>query len=267
MTRIFSRSVLGAIIGCGALLASGTQAAVITDSFASTGPLVGKAPTTPQTSGDVWGYTSTLTHFTVNTAGTLTVDGSGARMATLPFTPATGNVYRLSADVQTLSGNWLALGYKTTGSASDGAPSSSGQGAAPWALLTPSGGVQAFGGAGTGSQFLNGYIAPGGGSIFHNIALELDTTGAQWKTTILVDGVVASAGAFTGTHTYATNPAITGIFIGNGAVHTVTQVNSAGSVKNLQLVVVPEPATLGLVGVAAAGALRRRRRRRTQKEG
>jgi hypothetical protein len=244
-----SKSVVFAAL---TLLASSANAQIIyQDDFSASGNLNTTAPDI-RPSTETWDATEWQADGTI-TAPTV---GNGSN-AFLPFTPSAGQVYTLSFDVNPTAAtdptNWFALGFAPTSSPAN---QFFGQyNAGPWMLLrvqrdgnnnTPNdtddtGDIETFGGPGV--TLFQDHDAPHG---VVNFKIILDTTGAQWQADWLVNNSLIRSDV------YATNPSIS--YVGFGRLFDAT-----GSVDNFALTSVPEPASLGLLAIAAIPLVRRRR--------
>ena len=126
--------------------------------------LQGLAPTVANTFA---GGLSSATWNVLTNSGTAYMNQNGkiggpANTALLPFTPQSGFVYTIIADVSFTGnpGSWLALGFaghnpaSNTGSAKMTDTSATGPEGLDWAIFTPAAnGEQFFAGPGTGSAF------------------------------------------------------------------------------------------------------------------
>jgi hypothetical protein len=163
--------------------------------------------------------------------------------AFLPFTPATGKVYTLSADIQTTgtdSSRYIALGF-TNGddlfNAWDTSISAADRNAvAWWQKFAVTSSLNTFLGPDTGG----GLSVSGGNSGFDHFSIVLDTTGQHWKVQWYLNGQLKR------TATYATNPTIA--FVGMGGY-------APGAADDFLLTVVPEPGTLLLSAIAGLSLL------------
>ena len=182
------------------------------------------------------------------TVVTTTAAGQGYT-AYLPLTLAANTIYTLSTTItpNTTAANptdWLAAGFGTTGTASTAPAYTNGE---AWLLYRANGGTQSFygGGANNGK---NGGTAPGP----QTFSVTLNTaTGA-----VAFGGLLAGN---TGTLTPAEVAATNTVFIGQLATATGTFQNF--NLSSAPASAVPEPATLAIAGVGAAGLLLRRKRK------
>jgi len=139
----------------------------------------------------------------------------------LPLTPDAGYVYTATASL-TFSGNpgsWACLGFvqhvPINAAVGSGQFNQSGVNGYDWILLNESSGnAEYFAGAsGNGTVTnVNNFFTAGTGT--HTVTVTLDTTGTQWIMYAYIDGVSA------GTNTYASNPPISGVGIGQNALST-----------------------------------------------
>jgi hypothetical protein len=191
--------------------------------------------------------------------------------AYLPFTPQSGFVYDLELNIASsgtgASGNWLGLAFAQTGlngHTTGGASSAlSNDSTAGLILLKGSGLVQSFGGtvngsgdvtSSTGNQVLNATLTSPGTStpVYTQVDIILNTIGSQWVVSWELNG--ATSGADFGTYTYPVgdNPtAIGDVIFGTNKL--------TGVVSTFSLSVIPEPASLGLLGLGSLFLVGRRR--------
>jgi len=166
-------------------------------------------PDTADTGGVSW---------TANSA--ITTDGTQANLganqaASLPFVPASGHVYVLSAGLNPVSGsttNWIGMGFVTLASppATSGGFQINGNTLQAWLLERDNRGTQSFYGGGT-SNAANG---PTGSSGYGAYTITLNTTGSNWTASYAQNGTTFR------TITFATNPTITGISFGSYALES-----------------------------------------------
>jgi hypothetical protein len=222
-----------------------SAAVIYQDNFNRTGNLNGSASPTIAEQGVTW-----------NSANWET-DGSAAKptaagyMAILPFTPATGNVYTLSASMNptspTGSSSWFALGFTGRG-ATDNWLSGAQNSASIFARVSNNEYPDFYAqGPGTGGIGNLGSYTDG---VAHLYSITLDTTAlnsANWTASYSVDGTQVIAPTLLGY-----NPVIE--YVGFGAAAT------GGTISNFSLTAVPEPSTYALVLGSIATLLLIRRR-------
>ena len=207
------------------LLIGGTNkaSAVTIYSQTFTGGTDALVSTTSTTGGGTWAGDNII-----NLNGLLE-GGWGA--ASLAFTPTSGLVYELTANISDQYwGSWIGVGFLPDNSLYGWSPNN------PVALRTATGwGISPQGGSGSTL-------------ISNTVTIQLDTTLANWTTSIYQGGTQIGS-----TYTYTTNPTIPrGGFVSEG---------SGGQVNAFQLTAVPEPSTYAMVlgGLLNLSLIRRRR--------
>jgi hypothetical protein len=260
MTRNIPHLII-ATIGLGLISTAALPAAVIySDNFDFTGSLDGRTPTIT-TDGNQWtASTASSTPSTGSYDGDGSVvdrTGTDGTRAYLPFSPDTGTVYTLKAEISHTGNNsWMTLGF---GPSSPGNDAFFNNGGISSLLLRANGDADWFEGPGTGGAGISGDGTPISGftvDTFYEFELVLDTTGSQWT----VDAFAAGSqldlnGAAAGlTHTWSSNPTI-------GSVMLTSNGEAKGSYDNFELTVIPEPSAglLALLGLLPLLAIRRRR--------
>lgn len=249
---------LAAALTVVAVTLTAAQAAIYQDGFDREGVLNGTAPDVAPGS-QTW--TALESDPTVPTdphtdGAVLTFDASRRNMF-LPFAPGTG-VYELSVqmklDPADDSSDWAGLGFMGANPDVDDSQMAFGEdvdtSGRPWILLRQNGAALVFAGPGTANNLggpAAGTYAP---DVFHTLTLTLDTTGALWTVDASING-----SPIIDTFTYDVNPDIGTV----GMSTTPFDGDYVFTFDNFSLV--PEPATLGLLGIGGLGVLLRRRRR------
>lgn len=225
------------LFAMGCLSAGLAQATIIyQDTFSTDGQLSGRAV---ETGTGNWIAYSTLTTSSGVALPGATVNGKGAVLA---FTPQTGMVYTLSADLSAISGSstYMGLGFVSN---TNGVPNGSEFFAnlvdtpAPWANVATNGNFSTLLGP-TGG----GYVGFKGKGSSGTIKIVLDTTGADWVSTWYFNNAALR------TNTYSGTLSINYVGFGTGGSLNAT-------VDNFKLEAIPEPATLGLVAVMGCAVL------------
>lgn len=177
--------------------------------------------------------------------GTGGATGTGARSAAnsfLPFVPAAGNVYRLSATLAQPTGasdGWAAVGFTASagiGSSFWEAPNL----ASPWVIYRETGVVSTYFGPATAP---NSRLDAGTFSGVQTLSLELDTTASPWKAEWFVGETSVR------TYTFAANPSIAHV----GFSKFQAAGNVSADFNNFSLQIVPEPSALALLPAGAGG--------------
>lgn len=253
------------------VLSAGT---IYEDDFDRTGALHGSSPSVGSGTWDaknVWVTTSTE-------EGGYSSNTSGRRIlgnAWLPFEPVSGKVYTLSLDIDidNITRGWVALGFSSSANTTtifDEVTNTS-----AWGLIRgipdPSdpGSSQITGYAGpkiTGGTSFDGTDYPtSAAGTFDTLRIELDTTGASWKTAWSYDKGADGDFVSLAEHTYSTNPTID--YVGFGAGWDSSNQPENAHVQNfslsavpLSLSAVPEPSNVLIGALLGVGMLRRKRR-------
>jgi hypothetical protein len=180
-------------------------------------------------------------------AGNGSITGSnigGGDNAFLPFPPANGNIYELTAtfSLSSTSSSWFALGFVDSSNIST--PFYNDTSSSPWMLLTGQGNYYT---SKNGTGNLVGPIFFGTVATFK---VELNTMAPVWTASFFVNNTLVS-----GPLSYTTNPTtISGVGFGRAD-------DAIGSVSNFSLTVVPEPASWTLALMAGLAWLASARRK------
>ncbi|MDA8378536.1 MAG: PEP-CTERM sorting domain-containing protein [Planctomycetia bacterium] len=265
-----------AAVACIGLASTASASTVIyQDSFNGTGALNGAAPTIDNGSSTTWTATLNGTNSSFYHNGSASETSAAGALGYLNFTPATGNIYTLSATLSlpassadTISGetnwNWFAVGYTTSVNTSSGATFNSGSSPNPYAWVIVYAPVDNNGLAGEGFEGPNSstpaqaFSTPSGQSdTAQQISIVLNTGASTWTYQFFDDGTAVSS-----VESFSSNPPITGVGLClQGSPNWSSPVT--GTVSNFSLTSspVPEPATLGLVAVGGLGLSLLKRRK------
>ena len=212
-------------------LAGSAQASLITiysDTLTGTGALDGVAVAT--SSGTAGG---TLDATWTAGAWTKTADGAvkhipndaDGQSAWLPFTPQTGYIYTLTANLNTTTDNWTTLGFSPYATRAGSFWGTS----IDWVLATNGGDRRFNAGPGFGNQMTWGGT---GGGAPGTVNIVLDTTTTQWTTYATLTNAANPSGVTSSVFTYTTNPTDIsyvgfGAFVGS-ATHTAANFSLTG---------------------------------------
>lgn len=250
-------------------LASAASAGIIyQDNFTGStalGTLNGSAPTVDNGNSATWTSYATGSGSAArgwsDSGYSMAGANSGREEAYLLFTPVSGQIYTLSAGLETTGepgnfagypdGNyWAALGFMTTPSTTTSFDSS---GASPYVINRYNGsGGSAIEGPGTSGGYVNFSNTPG----LNSYSVVLNTTASAWTYQMyLTNSSVTNSLVASGT--FASNPVITAVGIEN--------LIGFATVSNFSLTsaAVPEPTTLAAFGLGGLGLLLMGRRRKS----
>ncbi|TWT97636.1 hypothetical protein Pla108_17880 [Botrimarina colliarenosi] len=241
-----------------AAASSAPAATLLSESFAGAGGALNG--TTDDTAGVAW--QSGPAFLDDGTINRVVAGGANGEAAFLPFVPAPGNIYSLSATVANSQGSWVALGFMPAlpsggdWTVTDFSVRHSNNGAHAWILTRASGGndQEAFNGPGTANGAFGGDIADPNSPV--DIGIVLNTADPTWTAEYFFNG--ASQGVFNLAAT--ANTGIAGIGLSRDRNDAA---GPGASVSNLVLTgvtAVPEPAAAGLaaLALAAVAAVRRK---------
>lgn len=243
------KSAIPLVTSLALLLQASMQAAVVYfDDFSglATNELRG---TTPDTGGNTWLGTNNF-----KADGSVT---TGAGSITLPFSPAAGFVYTLSANISftTNDASWIGLGFADASATWTGTPATGNgnrfTGAViagySWMITAPTTGQSGFrGSGGTNAATETGFTDVLSSTVI--LTLTLDTTATNWQTSYYVNSALLGTTVAVGSQPIDS----VGLSVFSGAL---------GKVSNFQLTsVVPEPSAMLLGGMVLLGLLRRSRR-------
>jgi hypothetical protein len=193
--------------------------------------------------------------------GAVVSTSATGQAAHLPFTPQAGKVYTLKATILNTNPDWIAVGFMPVGTdwtLQNASMRHSNSGAYAWGLTRnhPTNNDQEFfNGINTTNipAGVNGDLVSPQAPV--NFQIVLDTTNATWTAAYYLNGVQRGP---TQNLVAGANSGIGGVGFSRTNNATAT---SGGTISNFELSVVPEPAslTLGLLGLAAAGAFGRGR--------
>lgn len=155
----------------------------------------------------------------------------------LPFSPEEGNLYTLSLDVVSQTGNdpWIALGFSAT-SGAQGAFGGFVTSEAPWMLITPDD-YATFQGAGS----TGGVTESSSYTSNTKLSIELDTNPSDWVAKYYLDGDLVRTITYTGS--LAGNISYVGFGTNDTGPATREYI-----VDNFILTTVPEPAQSSVIG-------------------
>lgn len=210
------------------------------------------------TNGAVWKGAPANYIYTANNA--VKVNTTALRTVFLEFAPSAGNIYTYSADVRVdarSDANTVPFGIgfiSANNLVTDRALMNwFNNDNSPWISVDPQREPSEGGGYPNGVARSYADHTPGTVSgvesvgLFNNYKIVLDTTAANWSATYLVN----DAQFFS--YTYSSgNPTIGGFGFGSSGT---TGNSILGEMDSVELSVIPEPATLGLMGCVSAGIL------------
>lgn len=198
------------------------------DSFLdSPGPLEGRTVESGGSAGETW-----LTKEGFETDGfSASISSNLSRVAALPFTPATGERYRLSADISVAEDSWAAIGFIANSSVVNGREFFFNliDDSSPWINITATGIINTFGGPLTGDKVAFPNLGTNG-----TLTIELDTSRANWTAMYSFNGTALRTNTFSGTLTN-----INYVGFGNYSPANMT-------VDNFKLEIINEPAEVSL---------------------
>jgi hypothetical protein len=120
-----------------------------------------------------------------------------AKVAALPFVPEQGKMYSLSADINAISGNWLAIGFLSETNQStitgNGWFYSSVDEPSPWMYTTPAGAIRTYAGPGATVSELAGVTGSNG-----TMKIVLDTSATDWVATYYFDDIPLRTNVYSG---------------------------------------------------------------------
>lgn len=240
----FSLAVAGiSAAACVGLASTAATAAIIyQDNFpgSATAQLNGTSPAT-----DLTGANWTSSGWYANGATNGVNTSNTANLAYLPISVSDGNVYTISAVLDPNAGNngaWFAIGFSTPGGIWGGGPG-------PAILLQNTGIAKGYAvGVTTGAY--NNSASDNTFPLDKLAQVSLDTTSSNWTATYSYDGTTIATYTYTGASGTYPNPA-------GSDVAFIYSYGQPGSVSDFSLTgpAVPEPATLGLVGIGGIALL------------
>ncbi len=248
------RTMLLSVLCVLSLTATSFATTVYYDDFSGSGDPLNGSPV--DIGGQSWAAgPAFLDDGSVNTV----VAGSpSGNAAWLPFTPESGLIYTLSAEVENDFPDWIAVGFMPASppggdwTATDFSVRHSNNGAHAWMLLrthATANDIEAFNGPGTSNPAFGGDIVPATDPVA--VAIVLNTMDTTWTAEYILNG--GSQGVFDLPASATTD--IGGVGFSRDRY---PEAGTGGFVDNFELTVVPEPAAVMLLGIGGL-ALRRRR--------
>jgi hypothetical protein len=163
---------------------------LLSETFSADGSLAGRSVEI--------GYETWIAHADLQTTNGVALPAatSPGKNGLLPFTPQTGTVYTLSADIAAISGSWAALGFvaDTDSTIYGNEPFYAYVDTeAPWMYVVPAGNVQTFAGPSTG-----GVLGFSGVGSTGKLSIVLDTTETNWKAIYSFNGTALRTNVFSG---------------------------------------------------------------------
>jgi hypothetical protein len=210
--QAFQQLRIGAAVAL--LAAAGSaQASPITiysDTLTGTGALGGVAVATSSgTAGGTSGATWAAGDWIKTAGGAESTTSGVGQSAWLPFTPQTGYIYTLTANLSSSNDSWTTLGFSPTATTTGNFWGNS----IDWVLAT-NGGDRRFH---AGPGYDNGVTWGGdGGGAPGTVSIVLDTTTVQWTTYATLTDAANPSGVTSSVFTYDTNPTDIG-YVGFGA--------------------------------------------------
>jgi len=236
---------IAGIVTAAWILAASTQADVITnyyDDFSGTGALNN---TTPDTGTGLWSA-----HAKFGADGSTYTDASANGSALLAFIPEAGKVYTLSVDVSSLAGgganDWVGVGFATSDMGIGHGLNQDGKGVAAVQLRQSNSAFSLYGSTTVVEHKNYGTIAT------LKLVLTTHADSTPWTVDYFAD--TTSLGSYT--WAAAGDPGITQVAM-TAAGRTLT-----ANVDDFTMTVVPEPATIGMLGLGALITLAIRRKLR-----
>ncbi len=150
------------------------------------------------------------------------------KVAALPFVPEQGKIYSLSADVNAVSGSWLAIGFLSDTNTS----SINGSGyffnyvdePSPWMLIQPAGSIRTYSGPTVTGDSLAGVTGSNG-----TLKIVLDTSATDWVATYYFDELPLRTNVYSGSLSI-THVAFGGYPVSTHEVDNFTLIEDSGLV-------------------------------------
>lgn len=250
------------VVAVAVMLSGLSQASIIYQDAFNDGTVGSTLNTTLDisTNGATWKGASGAYDYTGS--GSVKLNTPVWRTVYLEFSPEAGKVYTYSAnvrvDAKTASEIPFGVGFisqNNLGVANPAIMNWWNNADSPWIRIDPqtASGTPGYPAGVAGAQVANTQVGNIMGSVgnFNNYQIVLDTTAANWTATYLFNGSEFYSYTYSGG-----NPTISAFGFGSNGSSSIV-----GEMDSVELSVIPEPATLGLIGFVSVGILCIRRLR------